>query len=255
MTSLFDPLVDFYDAARPTYPEALFTQLAQLTRPLTGARVVEVGAGTGIATRALRSHGAYVLPVDHGAAMLARLQERAAASPTPVRADAHQLPVRSGWADLVCYAQAWHWTDPPRATAEAARVLRPGGALAVWWNLVQFEGVDWLERQHERLAVANPQWDPVNRRDQDWAGELRGLGWTVETATSSWSRTLAVDRYLDWMQSKSYVAAIPAAERAAFLTSERASLLQAFPDGVIAEPFATELYVARPPTAPAGGGE
>ncbi len=249
MASLFDPLVDFYDAARPTYPDELFTALVEFTRPLPGSRIVEVGAGTGIATRALRSRGALVLPVDHGAAMLARLQERAAAFPTAVRADAHQLPVRSGWADLVCYAQAWHWTDPPRAAAEAARVLRPGGALAVWWNLVQFHGVDWLESQHDRLAAANPAWDRGDRRDRDWIGEFEDLGWTVATAASSWTRSLPLDEYLAWLQSKSYVGAIPDSRRAAFLDSERASLLGTFPDATVVEPFVTELYVARPPTS------
>jgi SAM-dependent methyltransferase len=253
MASLFDPLVDFYDAARPTYPDELFTALAGFTQPLSGARIVEVGAGTGIATRALRSRGALVLPVDHGAAMLARLQERSPAFPTAVRADAHQLPVRSGWADLVCYAQAWHWTDPPRATAEAARVLRPGGALAVWWNLVQFHGIDWLESQHDRLAAANPAWDRNDRRDRDWRGEFGDLGWSVETAASSWTRSLPVDEYLAWMQSKSYVGAIPDSRRAAFLEGERESLLRTFPSGVVVEPFVTELYVARPPATESTG--
>ncbi len=255
MASLFDPLVDFYDAARPTYPDELFTALVEFTRPLQGARVVEVGAGTGIATRALRSRGALVLPVDHGAAMLARLQERSAAFPTAVRADAHQLPVRTGWADLVCYAQAWHWTDPPRAAAEAARILRPGGALAVWWNLVQFHGVDWLESQHDRLAAANPAWDRGDRRDRDWVSEFEDLGWTVATAASSWTRDLPVDEYLAWLQSKSYVGAIADSGRAAFLDTERASLLRSFPDGTVVEPFVTELYVARPSVTAGRGGD
>lgn len=246
MTSLFDPLVDYYDAARPSYPDALFDSLAVLTQPLDGARIVEVGAGTGIATRALRERGALVLPVDHGAAMLARLQQRGAAFPTAVQADAHRLPVHTGWADLVCYAQAWHWPDPARATAEAARVLRAGGALAVWWNVVQVAGIDWLQSQVDRLAAANPGWDPGYRHDRDWEGEFAELGWRLETATCRWTRTLSIADYLTWMQSKSYVAAIDEDARRAFLLSEQASLEMAFPDGTVTEPFITELYVARP---------
>lgn len=247
MTSLFDPLVDYYDAARPSYPDALFDSLTQLTQPLAGARIVEVGAGTGIATRGLRARGATVLPVDHGAAMLARLVHNDPRSPRPVRADAHQLPIRAGWADLVCYAQAWHWTDLRRATAEAARVLRPGGALAVWWNLVQADGVDWLDRQHTRLLAANPAWGRGKHHDRDWVGEFRSLGWAVQTAICTWSRTLPIEDYLTWMRSKSYVAAIGDGE-ADFLAAERASLLDAFPGGDVVEPFATELYVAHPPS-------
>jgi SAM-dependent methyltransferase len=247
VTSLFDPLVDYYDAARPDYPDAHFAALATLTRPLDGARVVEVGAGTGIATRAMRRRGALVLPVDHGAAMLRRLQERGAEFPTAVQGDAHALPVRSGWADLVCYAQAWHWTDPFRATAEAGRVLRPGGALAVWWNLVQSGGLDWLARQHARIRAANPAWDGNANHRRGWQAEFESFGWTVQTAATPWVRALPLEDYLVWMRSKSYVGAIEPAPLAEFMAEERASLLEAFPDGQIVEPFVTELYVVRPP--------
>jgi ubiquinone/menaquinone biosynthesis C-methylase UbiE len=259
VTSLFDPLVEFYDAARPEYPDAHFDALADLTQPLDGARVVEVGAGTGIATRALRRRGALVLPVDHGAAMLRRLQERGAAlatervQPSAVQGDAHALPVRSGWADLVCYAQAWHWTDPQRACAEAERVLRAGGALAVWWNLVRPEGLDWLDRQHGRIEEANPGWGRGEHHNRPWVAEFNALGWSVQTAITSWVRTLALEEYMVWMHSKSYVAAIAKLHGSAaleeFMAAERASLLEAFPDGQIVEPFVTELYVVRPPAA------
>ncbi len=257
MTSLFDPLVEFYDAARPEYPDAHFAALAALAGPIDGTRVVEVGAGTGIATRALRGLGALVLPLDHGGAMLRRLQSRGGAFPTAVQADAHALPVRSGWADLVCYAQAWHWTEPERACAEAARVLRPGGALAVWWNLVRPEGLDWLDRQHARIEAVNPGWGRGEHHNRPWVREFSSLGWSVATAETPWVRTLPLEDYLVWMHSKSYVAAIAALHGSAalddFMAAERASLLEAFPDGRIVEPFVTELYVVRPPASADGG--
>jgi ubiquinone/menaquinone biosynthesis C-methylase UbiE len=101
---------------------------------LTGALVVEVGAGTGISTRGLLASGADVVAFDLAPKMLERL--RANGSPGPGRllgvavGDGHALPLRSGVADLVTYAQAFHWMRPAEAVT-ARRVLRPGGALAV----------------------------------------------------------------------------------------------------------------------------
>jgi SAM-dependent methyltransferase len=165
-----------------------------------------------------------------------------------VQADAHRLPVRAGWADLVCYAQAWHWTDPERATAEAARVLKPAGALAVWWNLVQSDGLDWLERQQARIRAANPAWDGNANHHRGWRAEFESFGWTVQTAATPWVRELPLEEYLVWMRSKSYVGGIEPGPLEEFMAAERASLLEAFPDGQIVEPFVTELYVVRPPT-------
>jgi len=74
--SIFDPLVDAYDAARPSYPADLYDAIDRMAGPLAGARVVEIGAGTGIATRGLRDYAADVLAVDIGPGMLRRLRER-----------------------------------------------------------------------------------------------------------------------------------------------------------------------------------
>ncbi|MDT3438658.1 methyltransferase domain-containing protein [Pseudofrankia sp. BMG5.37] len=245
--SLFDPLVDAYDAARPTYPDALFDDLARLAgRPLAGADVVEVGAGTGIATRCLLGRGARVVPLDIGAAMLARLRERTPGIPA-VLADAEALPLRAGVADLVCYAQAWHWVRVPAAAAEAARVLRPGGALAVWWNDVDAEDEQWWGRQQDRLEVMNPAYQR-GYRARPYADELRWTGQFADVVTLAgrWARRIDVDTYLTWLRSKSYVAEI--GDRLAdFLDAERRSMLRAFPDGIIEEPFRTVLVVARRP--------
>ncbi len=243
--SLFDPLVDAYDAARPSYPHRLFVDLEWLAgRELAGADIIEVGAGTGIATRALLDRGARVIPVDHSPGMLGRLRER-----TPglgaVRADGEALPFADAVADFVCYAQAWHWVQVPVAAAEAARVLRPGGALAVWWNDVDGADLRWWERQQQRLEAMSPGYQRDHRL-RPWADELRWTGLFAEVVTVSgrWSRTLAVEAYELWLRSKSYVQAT--GDRLEdFLAAERRSLLKAFPDGMITEPFHTVLVVAR----------
>lgn len=242
--SAFDPLVDAYDAGRPSYPDSLYDDLERLARPLSGADVIEVGAGTGIATRTLEGRGARVVALDLGAAMLARLRQRSPRTPVAV-ADAHALPVRDASADLVCYAQAWHWVRVPEAVAEVRRVLRRGGALATWWNDVNADNQPWWQAQQERLEARSPGYSRDYRR-RNWSGELAGVPGVgpVAVAASSWVRDLSLEDYETWLRSKSYVAAL--GERLEdFLVAERASLGAAFPDGVVREPFRTVLVVAQ----------
>lgn len=242
--SPFDPLVDAYDAGRPSYPDQLYDDLERLTRPLLGADVVEVGAGTGIATRALQSRGARVVALDLGEAMLRRLRGRGPRTPVAV-ADAHALPLRDGVAHLVCFAQAWHWVRVPEAAAEVRRVLRPGGALATWWNDVAADELPWWQAQQERLEAWSPGYSRDYRR-RDWSGELAGVPGLrpAAAATCDWMRPLSIGQYETWLRSKSYVAAL--GDRLEdFLAAERASLTAAFPAGVVLEPFRTVLVVAR----------
>ena len=241
--SPFDALVDSYDAARPSYPDALYDALP----PLTGCRVADVGAGTGISTRGLLAHGADVAAFDVGTAVLARLV--ANGSPGPGRllcaavADAHALPLRAASVDLVTYAQAFHWVRPDEAAREARRVLRPEGALAVWWNDSAAQGEHWWRAQQEMLEVANASY-ARDYRVRDVAAELRTAFAGVVTAEVPWERRLDVETYLVYLSSKSYVATLGDL-LPEFLDAQRDLLLETFPDGTVVEPFVTRLWVAR----------
>ncbi|HEX4777867.1 MAG TPA: methyltransferase domain-containing protein, partial [Acidimicrobiia bacterium] len=83
----FDPVVELYDAARPSYPDAVYDAL----EPLAGSLVLEGGAGTGIATRALLSRAARVVPFDVGPGMLSRAVSRSPGLRAVV-ADGARLP-------------------------------------------------------------------------------------------------------------------------------------------------------------------
>ncbi len=89
-------------------------------------------AGTGISTTLLHARGADVIAVEPGEGVAAEF-----AAPTPtclVRGTGDTLPLATASADFLTYAQSWHWTNPAQSLPEAFRVLRPGGALALWWN-------------------------------------------------------------------------------------------------------------------------
>jgi ubiquinone/menaquinone biosynthesis C-methylase UbiE len=143
----FGPVADAYDRARPSYPEAA---VAWMTGSGSSA-ILELGAGTGKLTQVLNGAGHDLLATDPLPEMLARLAER-----VPVRhvaATAEHIPLRSRSVDLVVCGQSFHWFDHDRALPEIARVLRPGGILALAWNTYD-ETIPWVRRLERLLSPA-----------------------------------------------------------------------------------------------------
>jgi SAM-dependent methyltransferase len=244
VTAVFGAVAGTYAAARPDYPTELYASLERLAaRPLRGADVADVGAGTGISARQMRDRGARVVAVEPSEGMLAEL---AAASPgvRVVRGDGNALPLRDRCADFVTYAQAWHWVDPDRAVPEFGRVLRPGGAFAAWWNLTVRQQ-PWEEEQERRLIAACPDYHEGRDRYPSLRGDdaaIMPAGPPIRTAELTWARRVPIEVHLANLHSKSYVAAL-GPDAAAFLAAEHAALLARFPDGMVTENYRTVLMV------------
>ncbi|KJY42443.1 methyltransferase type 11 [Streptomyces sp. NRRL B-1568] len=244
----FDAAAAQYAASRPSYPPDLFDCIEEFTgRPLAGARVADVGAGTGIATALLSERGADVMAVEPGEAMAAEFHEALPDLPI-VRGDGNALPLADASYDLVTYAQSWQWTDTDRSVPEALRVLRPGGALAIWWNTTAFD-VPWIHAQHERIADhCGVKPAPAVRPNDSEAVRLAGLtGLRVMRRQVRWSRVVSLDTHLANITSRSAFLVHDAAHVRAFLADERRRLREAFPDEAVEEVYVVDLLVAARP--------
>ncbi|MEU8549242.1 methyltransferase domain-containing protein [Streptomyces roseoverticillatus] len=241
-----------YAANRPSYPPALLDAVEELAgRPLAGARVADVGAGTGIATALLRERGAEVVAVEPGDGMAARFRRELPGVPV-VRGDGNALPLADASVDLVTYAQAWHWTDAARSVPEALRVLRPGGAIAVWWNTTALD-VPWIAAQHERMARHTGTEPPTRVLDDDRAVRLAGFeGLHCVRRQVRWSRVVPLGVHLANLGSHSAFLVLGEAGTREFLAAERGRLRALFPGEEIEEVYVADLLVARErPTGPA----
>lgn len=251
LVASFNSVAARYATSRPDYPPALFEAVERLAgRPLAGADVLDVGAGTGIASRLLRERGARVTAVEPGPGMAARLHADQPDTPL-VRADGNALPFAEGTADFVTYAQAWHWTDPQRSVPEAVRVLRDGGALALWWN-VPDPGVAWTAEQENRFRDRVAGYHGFGRT-RTAPGIIDALALPLRTVCHAvrWTRRISLDDHLANLATHSYFVVLDAHERDAIFAEERAQLLRLFPDGVVEEPYQVDITVAvrRPGTS------
>ncbi|OAI41420.1 hypothetical protein AYO38_03820 [bacterium SCGC AG-212-C10] len=126
---LFDQQAEYYDRYRPGYPDAVIDEM--LAPDPAVLDVLDVGCGTGIASRQVAERGANVLGVEAAPGMA----EIARSHGIAVEVGAFEDWDAAGRTyDRVVSAQAWHWMDLPVSTAKAASVLRPGGKLCLLWN-------------------------------------------------------------------------------------------------------------------------
>jgi SAM-dependent methyltransferase len=120
-----------YDRARPRYPEALVERIVAAS---PGPDVLDVGCGTGIDARQFQAAGCTVLGVEPDARM-ADFARRTGVVVEVATIEAWDPAGRQF--DAVVAGQAWHWVEPVAGAAKAAQVLRPGGRLAVFWNVFE----------------------------------------------------------------------------------------------------------------------
>ncbi|GHJ34563.1 bifunctional 2-polyprenyl-6-hydroxyphenol methylase/3-demethylubiquinol 3-O-methyltransferase UbiG [Streptomyces sp. TS71-3] len=195
---VFNEIPELYDRVRPGYPDELFGDLAALTGIGAGSPVLEVGPGTGQATRSLAALGCTVTAVEPGADMAALARRRTAAfRDVGVETSTfEEWDDRGRRFDVLVAASSWHWVDPSIGWRRAHDVLRPGGWMALLGNVVvrrpgEPEVYAETADLHERFSPGNPGWghppleDDVRATGGGW-GLVEGPGGLFGPTTVRW---------------------------------------------------------------------
>jgi SAM-dependent methyltransferase len=215
---VFNEVPELYDRVRPGYPGELFADLGALAGVEARSSVLEVGCGTGQATRSLAALGCAVTAVEPGEGMAA-LARRRLASFRNVEVETSRFEEwddRGRRFDVLVAASSWHWVDPSVGRRRAHEVLRPGGWTALLGHVVvrrpgEPEVYAETADLHERFCPGNPDWghppleEDVRGAGAAW-GSVGGLGDLFGPAIVRWYPTVqwfTGDGFADHLRSLS----------------------------------------------------
>jgi trans-aconitate methyltransferase len=145
-----------YDRYRPRYPDELFDDLVASAGLSPGDKVLEIGAGTGIATQPLVQRGLDITAVEPATRLAAVAEAKLGDGVQFFRGRFEDFSADSP-VKLLAAFNAWHWVEPRQGVELAARLVEPGGSLGLVWTEVISWGQDPFE---QRLAeVFGSPWE------------------------------------------------------------------------------------------------
>lgn len=229
-----------YETGRPGYPPEAIRFVVERLSVGPGDLVLDVGAGTGKLTRELTSTRATILAVDPVGPMV-RLVPAFAPGAHVTLGVAEQLPVAAASVAAITAAQAFHWFDAESTWTEFARVLKPGGVVALVWN-ARLREVEWIDRiwslmdRFERTAP----WG-----DDALSDRFGGRDDFSDLERASFRHSVPMDEaaLVARVMSVSHLAVLPATEQAQ--VRREISLILDDVDGPLEITYRTDVMIRR----------
>jgi SAM-dependent methyltransferase len=254
LRTTFEQVPELYERARPTYPDAVFEDIAALARLRKGARVLEIGCGTGQATVPLARRGYSILCVELGQGLAAAARRNLAAFPNVevVHANFETWEPPDGGFDAIVAFTAFHWVDPALRYEKSARLLRDEGSLALVGTLhVRRPDGDtfWADVQEDYDTVV-PSDDnrppPLPEEVEDLRAEIEGSERFEYVASRRyvWDQPYSADEYIALLDTYSGHRSLEEGKRKDLYDRIRRRI-EARPGGRVTKTYLTMLNVAR----------
>ncbi len=246
----FDRVAELYDAYRPGYPEELVDAIISKSGIPDAGKILEIGSGTGKATLPFARRGYEILCVEPGENLARVAQENLRDCPG-VR---WEIATFQDWQpgplkfDLVISAQAFHWVPRPAGFIKAANLLKPGGCLALFWNMQGAQNVPIFDEMQQVYQAHAPELDDgftseevIQRRAQ----ETRDCGCfsSLEVYRFPWIKRYDTRQYLGLLNTFS--------DHLRLGETQRASLFAGVAEvidrhgGALEKPYQAVLYLGR----------
>jgi ubiquinone/menaquinone biosynthesis C-methylase UbiE len=218
-----------YERGRPDYPPAVPGALAAELALAPGARVLDLGAGTGKLSRALAAHGGLDVVALEPQPQLREILIGHLGPQRVIDGTAEAIPLADASVDAVTVADAFHWFDRGPALAEIARVLRPGGGLALVSTAPDWGQEPWADALGLLISERRPAHPFFD--DAPFEQSLRETpGWSAPRLLEvRAAQPASAERLLDNLRSMSWVAAMAGPDRDAMLGEARDLLAAGVP--------------------------
>jgi SAM-dependent methyltransferase len=252
---VFGEVAGLYDRARPGYPAALIDDLMKWAQP--GRRALEIGAGTGKATRLLAARGVSVLGIEPSAEMAAyaRAATESLGNVEIIESDFERWRPDGVTFPLAYAAQAWHWVDQNSGYAHARAALEPGGHLVAFWNRPAWGDTDLRRAISDAYRRTVPELPPdgpmhpdnpaLEVADDSWAAAIVATDGLTDPSERvyEWSLEYAGHEYVDLLGTLSDVRLLADADRQAVLVAVGETIARH--GGRLTMPMATHASIAR----------
>jgi ubiquinone/menaquinone biosynthesis C-methylase UbiE len=244
----FGARADEYERRRAGWPAEAVERALRGVGAGSDAVVVDLAAGTGKLTRELVPRVRRVVAVEPSDDMRGVLRERVPEAEA-MAGTADAIPLEDASADAVVVGEAFHWFCTPEAVTEIARVVRPGGGLALLWNAHDFGGDPWVRAMGELLTERRaPGVTPINRKQTGlWREAFEGSPFTpLEHFQTRHEQRTDVDGLVAHIATWSFVGALDDGPRAELVRDLAELLRREHPSpNDVAIPYRTDVYWTR----------